>query len=296
MQMPDFLVVGAARAGTTSLHSYLRQHPEIFLPRIKEPCFFVFDGDNTEYKEGKFAFAVRDFNEYENLFRSRKANQITGEMSTPYLYLYEKTISRIRNYFPDYRSIKIVIMLRNPADRAFSQYCWRVRDGREPLGFQQALDAEKERMLDNFSFDYFYLDRGFYFKQVKSYIENFDNVHVILFEEFKSSPSQVLRDLCRFLGVDEHFEFKKVEAQNKSSIPKFKALGKVATMESKLKYRIWYSIPDSIRKKIRKWFSDMNEGEKPEMEDATRKMLADLYREDILALQKLIGRDLTSWL
>ena len=294
--MPDFLVVGAARAGTTSLHSYLRQHPGIYLPKIKEPCFFVFDGDDTEYKEGKFAFAVRNFKDYENLFRAAKPDQISGEMSTPYLYLYEKTISRIQKYFPAYRKMKIVMMLRNPAERAFSQYCWRVRDGREALSFKKAIEAERERMDDNFSFDYFYLDRGFYFKQVRSYIENFDNVHIILFDEFQSRPSEVLRDLCRFLGVDEHFEFEKVEAQNRSSMPKFQVLGKVATVESKMKYRIWYSIPDSLRKKIRNWFSVLNEGKKPEMDPLMRKSLTDIYREDILALQKLIGHDLTSWL
>src|SRR6187402_2994451 len=183
MHMPDFLIVGAARSGTTTLHSYLRQHPGIFLPDIKEPSFFVFEGDQQKYVKGKFAFAVRDIDSYEKLFRQARPAQKTGEISTPYLYLYERTIASIEKYFKTYNEIKIVILLRNPVDRAFSQYCWRVRDGREPLSFEAAIKSEPERMKENYSFDYFYLDRGFYFKQVKAYLENFKHVKVILFED-----------------------------------------------------------------------------------------------------------------
>jgi hypothetical protein len=296
MLTPDFLVVGAARAGTTTLHSYLRQHPGIFLPDIKEPCFFIFEGNNSEYERGKFAFAVRDIASYENLFRKAKADQMTGEMSTPYLYLYDKTIATIKKYFNSFSEIKIVIMLRNPVDRAYSQYCWRVRDGREPLDFEKAIDAEQERIKANYSFDYFYLDRGFYFNQVKAYMDNFRQVHVMLFEDFENEPRRVLTDLCHFLRVDEQFDFKKLEPQNESSFPRWKSLGKIATSESKLKYKIWYSIPDPVRKKIRNIFTHLNTKGKMSMDPLVRKKLTEVYREDILALQKLIGRDLTGWL
>src|SRR4249919_2624642 len=109
MRMPDFLVVGAARAGTTTIHSYLRQHPGIFLTNIKEPSFFVFEGDERKYVNGKFAFAVRDIASYEKLFLKAGADQKIGEISTPYLYLYEKTITTIKKYFKSYDKIKIVI-------------------------------------------------------------------------------------------------------------------------------------------------------------------------------------------
>jgi hypothetical protein len=296
MRTPDFLVVGAARAGTTSLHSYLRQHPGIFLPDVKEPCFFVFDGKDVKYVKGKFAFAVRDFSSYEKLFRGAGADQKTGEMSTPYLYLHDKAISTIKKYFNSYNEIRIVIMLRNPVDRAYSQYRWRVRDGREPLDFIKAIDVEQERMKSNYSFDYFYLDRGFYFKQVKSYMDNFRHVHIILFEDFDIDPQKVLRDLCLFLGVDGGFHFKKLIPQNESSLPRSKFLGRIVTSESKLKYKVWYAIPDPLRKKIRKIFTDLNTKGKLSMDPFVRKKLTEIYHEDILALQKLIGRDLSGWL
>src|SRR5689334_13552562 len=102
MRTPDFLVVGAARSGTTSLHSYLSQHPQLFLPGIKEPCFFAFEGEKEKYLKGKFSFAVRDFEQYGKLFDKAGAGQKIGEMSTPYLYLYEKSIGTMKKYFPDY--------------------------------------------------------------------------------------------------------------------------------------------------------------------------------------------------
>jgi len=296
MRMPDFLVVGAARAGTTTLHSYLHQHPEIFLPDVKEPCFFVFDGDENKYVNGKFAFAVRDISSYEKLFLKAGRDQVTGEMSTPYLYLYEKAIKTIKKYFDASGEIKIVIMLRNPVDRAFSQYAWRVRDGREPLSFEEAINAESERKKENYSFDYFYLDRGYYYHQLKAYIENFRSLYLILFEDFEKDPNRILRELCLFLGVDEEFIFKNVAAQNESAVPKSKSLSRLVTTESKLKYKLWYGFPDPVRKRIRTLFSKMNAGSKISMNPETREKLVEIYREDILKLQKLIGRDLTHWL
>jgi hypothetical protein len=296
MRMPDFLVVGAARSGTTTLDSYLRQHPQIFLPDVKEPSFFVFEGEGKKYVKGRFAFAVRNPEDYEKLFRSAKLHQVTGEISTPYLYLYEKAISSIKKYYEAYREIRIVILLRNPAERAFSQYCWRVRDGREELDFETAIDAEQERMKDNYSFDYFYLDRGFYYKQVKEYMENFQHVHIILFEDFEKDPGSVLKDVCRFLRVDENFGFKRLMRQNESVLPRSKALSRVATNESKMKFKVWYMIPDPLRKKIRSAFTKLNSAGRISMDPGMRKKLSTIYRNDILALQKLTGKDLSRWM
>ncbi|MEO8086044.1 MAG: sulfotransferase [Bacteroidota bacterium] len=298
MRRPDFLVVGAARSGTTTLHSYLRQHPEIFLPKIKEPCFFVFEGDGEKYVKGKFAFATRNFEDYKLLFSRAELSQKIGEMSTPYLYKYEKTISTFKKYFPDFAETKIVILLRNPVERAFSQYKWRVRDGRELLSFEEAVEAEAERMKGNYSFDYFYVDRGYYFKQVKSYLENFKHVKIILFEDFYERPDIELQALCNFIGIDDSFKFSRPEKQNESSVPKSKTLGRLVTSESRLKFILWYSIPDVMRKKIRNLFSEMNErkGARLEMDTAIRGKLTQGYHEDILALEKLISRDLSGWL
>ena len=298
MRTPDFLVVGAARAGTTSLHSYLRQHPDIFLPGIKEPCFFVFEGGGEKFIRGKFAFAVRDFASYEKLFEKAGVNQRIGEMSTPYLYLYDKTIASIRSHFPDYQKIKIIILLRQPADRAFSQYLWRVRDGREALTFEEAIDTEAERRKENFSFDYYYVHRGFYFAQVKAYLENFKNVHICFYEDFKKAPDSELKKICSFLDVRDDFHFHTEAVHNEAFVPKWGLLSKLVTAESRMKFRLWYSLPDTLRKKIRRNFSRWNtqKNVKIRLNRATRNRLNGLYRDDIEKLQELIKKDLSSWL
>lgn len=226
------------------------------------------------------------------------SDQKIGEMSTPYLYLYDKSISTMAKYFNDFAEIKIIILLRNPVDRAYSQYKWRVRDGREPLHFSEAINAEKERMNGKFSFDYFYVDRGFYYNQVKAYKDNFKNVHIVFFEDFNNDPSKSLTGICRFLNVDESMEFKSVRRQNESLAPRSAILGRLLTMEIPFKYKLLNLLPDSLRRNLKRFFSDVNTSRRKvkKMDPLLRKKLIETYREDILALQQLLGHDLSEWL
>ncbi|MBK6399185.1 MAG: sulfotransferase domain-containing protein [Bacteroidetes bacterium] len=298
MRNPQFIVAGTARAGTTSLNSYLIQHPEIFLPIVKEPCFFTFAGEKIDYKNGKFAFALTDIDDYSKLYKKAQQSQITGDISTPYLYLHEKTIRNIKRFHDDPESIKVIIVLRDPVDRAYSQYLWRVRDGREELSFEEAIAAESERMKQNYSFDYFYIDRGNYYEQVKAYIENFKNVKILLFEDLKNNTKETLADICKFLGVDSEFEFVKRTEQNSSFMPKSTLLNRLLTIESKTKFKFLSRIPESVKTTIKEQFMRLNsKNEKnPLMNESTRKRLKTFYKDDLLKLQKLIARDLSSWM
>ena len=183
-------------------------------------------------------------------------------------------------------------------DRAYSQYKWRVRDGREPLHFDEAIKEEKERMKENYSFDYFYVDRGFYYEQVKAFIENFKNVHFIYFNDFNSDPFPVLKDICRFLGVNENVNFRSVKRQNEGSAPWSKSLSKLVTSESSLKFKLWFALPETMRNNFRRLFSKMNTKKAgvKKMNPLTRQQLIETYRDDIIALQQLTGRDLSGWL
>ena len=295
---PDFLVVGAARAGTTSLQRYLRQHPGLFLPKLKEPCFFSFAGDKSTFKHGKFAFAVRDQKKYLELFEAAEREQVRGEISTPYLYLYKKTIANIQQYHPHATQIKILILLRNPAERAFSQYMWRVRDGREPLSFEDAILQEAKRKQEGYSFDYFYLDRGFYSEQVDAYMKAFPNVKIVLLDDLKVRPLEMLAEICQFLGVDENFEFEREDGLNSSYEPRWKFISRLITVESRTKFRLLNQLPDSWRQGIREQFRQWNSIRTTavKLNPETKKKLIELYRSDILKLEKLIHRDLSAWL
>lgn len=298
MKNPQFIVAGAARAGTTSLNSYLIQHPELFLPVIKEPCFFTFAGEKIDYKNGKFAFAITNIDDYNKLFKKALTYQVTGDISTPYLYKYEKTIANFKKLHDDYASIKVIIILRNPVDRAYSQYLWRVRDGREDLSFQEAIDIEKQRMAENYSFDYFYIDRSKYYESVKAYIDNFKSVKIVLFDELRDKTTETLASICKFLRVDDDFVFVKRTKQNASFLPKSTMLSKLLTMESKTKFKLLSYIPQEIRETMKEQFLRLNSSDKksPQMDLATRDNLKKLFREDLVNLEKLINRDLSAWM
>lgn len=298
MKLPDFLGVGTARAGTTSLHYYLRQHPGLFLPTQKEPCFFCFNGEKLDYKNGKFSFAVLEKEEYFRLFNKAKPEQRCGEISTPYLYLHDHTIKKIKQYYPQNELPSIVILLRNPVDRAYSHYLWKVRDGREKLSFDQALKIEASRMKENYSFDYFYAARGLYFESVQNFLNNFSSVKIIVYEDLKNNVEGTLKELCRFLGVRDDFKFLLREELNSSTMPRFAALGNIMTTESKFKFKILSLLPDNLRTGIREQFNRWNStgNPAPVMSDEARNYLNNYYKEDISKLMSLTGLDLAHWI
>jgi hypothetical protein len=297
MKLPDFLVVGTARAGTTALHHYLRQHPGLFLPRQKEPCFFCFYDERINYKNGKFYFAVTKEEEYMRLFRDAGRRQKTGEISTPYLYLHHQTIKNIRRFYVPPRLPSIVIVLRNPVERAYSQYLWKVRDGREKLSFDEALKNEPRRKKENFSFDYLYAERGLYFEAVRNYLENFPSVKILRHEDFRMSFRDTLSQLCEFLGVDPEFPFERKEKYNSSEAPRFAALGRIMTVENRFKFKMLGYLPDSLRAGIREQFIRWNASGNPPppMSEEARSYLQRYYREDLRKLQALTGIDFSLW-
>lgn len=297
MNTPDFLVVGTARAGTTSIYSYLLQHPQLFLPVVKEPCFFTFAGEKINYKRGKFSFAITAIDEYSKLFEKASPRQLTGECSTSYLYLYNKTIANIKKFRNDYSSVKIIIVLRNPVDRAYSQYLWRVRDGREDLTFEEAISQEAKRMKDNYSFDYFYLDRGKYYSQVKAYLQEFKDVKIILYEDLKINIEKELRDICQFLKVEKDFIFVRRTEQNSSFLPKSKLLSKLISFESKTKFRMLNYLPVNVKSTMKEQFRKFNSSSDPvkPLSIDLRNKLNEYFKDDIQKLEKLIERDLSLW-
>ena len=297
MNSPDFLIVGAARAGTTALYRMLEQHPQIYLPAIKEPCFYAFAEKKPEYKNGKFTFAVTSKDDYEQLFNKAGSHQLKGEASTPYLYLHKETIQNIQRLHPSPATVKIIIILRNPVDRAYSNYHWRVRDGRESLTFEEALAAEKDRMLKGFSFDYFYKDRGFYFDAVNAYLTSFPNVRIILYDDFIASPSEVMKDLCMYLGIAADFSFKIQNKINASYSSRWPWLSRLITTESSIKFKLWYRLPANFRDNLRRYVMRITaSGNKnSRMLAETRKRLMQEFKSDVEQLAVLINRDLSNW-
>ena len=204
----DFFVVGAARCGTTSLYNYLNQHPDIFLPNIKELNYFsrVESKDSSDYKEPKkdqqyHTKIIKSEHTYNSLFNNSKENQINGDISPSYLWDTE-TANRIYKHNP---KAKIIISLRNPIHRAFSHYVMNYSIGQEKHdNFRDALNAKTEMIWGGGNL---YEELSYYYKTVLPYYQIFgkENIHTLIFEEWTSNKDTALEEIFNFLGVDRNF-------------------------------------------------------------------------------------------
>ncbi len=299
-KLPNFLIVGAAKSGTTSLYHYLKQHPEIYMSPVKEPKFITSQFLKFPFKGVKddevMKSMVKDFKEYCNLFAMSNNEKAIGEASADNLYYYEKAIPYIKKFIGE---PKIIIILRNPIERAFPAYLHLVRDNRELLTFEKALEVEGIREKNNWEFIWFYKKVGFFAEQVRAYLESFSHVKICFFEDLVKNPLNLVQDLYKFLEVNHMFVPDINKRYNVSLIPKSQILHKFLTQQSIIK--------ENLKNLLKIFISDKQIGilvenaktknlYKPEMKQKTRKHLIDIYREDILKLQDLIKRDLSHWL
>ncbi|MBA4116138.1 MAG: sulfotransferase [Rubrobacter sp.] len=295
---PNFFVVGAAKAGTTSLYRYLGQHPEVYMSPLKEPNWF-----SRVHAPGRIT-SVASEAEYLRLFEGRGEEPAAGEASPSYLW-DEKAPWRIKNAVPE---AKIIAILRHPAERALSDYAMDVQYAGETLPLLEALKEGYYARPKTYGVTRMYVDLGFYSEQVGRYLEAFEKtrVRIFLYEDLERDPRALLRSVLEFLDVDPGYadSIETGVQYNKYSNPKGGPLGLVT--ENVLNSRTFRSprfralrarlIPDAkLRFRIRQSLR-FKEGVKPEMDSESRRFLMDLYREDIRELQGLIGRDLEHWL
>ncbi len=303
MPMPNFLLIGAAKAGTTSLFYYLKQHPQIYMPiskTQKEPDFFALEGEKLEFPWAKGIFKMKsritDINSYRALFDGVTTEKAIGEASTLYIYS-EKAPQRIKHYIPD---AKIIAILRDPVERAFSHYLFWTSQGFEPdtdYDFAKAIKAEPQRIKDGWSASWHYIQRGFYYQQLKRYYEIFDcrQIKVYLYEDLRANQTTLNQDIFRFLEVDDSFVPSFAKNHNRTQVPKNRTVNILLNRPNPLKAIVKQLIPTNIRKKISDSIKAKNQG-KPKLSPKIRQQLIAVYREDILQLQDLIGKDLSLWL
>ncbi len=297
MTMPNFLIIGAAKAGTSSLYYYLKQHPQVFMTKIKEPKFFALEGEEIVYRgpaaEAAIRVSVNKLGDYQQMFEAVSGEIAIGEASALYLSS-PRAAERIRHHVPD---AKLVVVLRNPVSRAFSSYSHLVREGLETLDFAGGLAEETSRMEKGWLPLFFYRDLGFYHRQLERYFSRFDRsqIKLYLFEELREDSQRVVTDLCRFLGVDPDFT-PDLTKMNVSGVPRNRVLHYLLNRQNPVRSALRAVVPSRFRRRLSDPVRSMNLGPKPAFPPEIRGELIEVYREDILRLQDLIERDLTPWL
>jgi hypothetical protein len=296
--LPNFFIIGAAKSGTTALYSYLRQHPQVFLSPLKEPRFFAHKDNPPLWRgpgdEAYIAATVTSFAAYLSLFHEADGAHAIGEASTQYLYL-PAARANIRRYVPQAR---LVAILRDPAEVAFAAYLHKRREGNEPIrDFRGALAAEPARIRDNWSPIWHYKQRGYYHQHLAAYYSEFDpaQLRIYLHEDLKRDARSLVRDLFGFLGVDEQFVPDLAARPNRSGIPRSRALQRFLTRPNRTRETLGRILPDVAYRRALKALSHWNLS-RPKLPAELRALLIEEYREDILRLEELIGRDLSSWL
>ncbi|NBB75270.1 MAG: sulfotransferase [Bacteroidetes bacterium] len=300
-RLPNFLIIGAAKSGTTSLYHYLRQHPDVFMPAVKEPRFFAYAEDPPPMKgpgdarTNEAAGAVYTLDAYRQLFAAASTETAVGEASPN--YLYSATAPRlIREHIPD---AQLIAILRNPVERAYSHFLHLVRSGREPLrNFEAALDAEPERIAAGWEWSWHYRRMGCYGEQLMRYLEHVDReqLTVHLFEDFKADPVALAQDIFHGLGVDEAFVPDTSMRYEKSGVPKNDRFQRfLLNPDHWIRRLSRYLVPEAVRERLLIRMKNVNL-EKPPLEPDVRERLTAAYRDDVLRLQDLIDRDLSAWL
>jgi len=293
---PNFIIIGAMKAATTSLYTYLKQHPDVFMTSIKEPMFFnSLNTENDFVLKGRKTKKIKSFDEYYSLFKKAANETAIGEASPAYIS-NNSCAKLIKEHLPN---TKIIAILRQPVERAYSNFLHAKRADREPIeNFEEALIAEEKRIDENWSPLYHYKTKGHYYQQLKRYIDLFpeNQIKVILFKDIISNPQKVSKEVFDFLEVDNSFTPNTSKKANVSGSPsgffgwiimKMRKNNLIPNIEfskylpsflTKIILSSIYTKPEKLSKELIKKLTNLH------------------YKEDIKKLENLIKIDLSHWL
>ena len=284
-RLPDFILVGAPRCATTWLHECLEEHPEVFLPDCKELNFFCVNHWGNDYTRHGLPY-------YTSFFDKASDGQILGDISPNNMWDTESA-TRIHHAIPN---AKILFLLRNPIDRAWSHYNYITnRSVKYPHTFDEVIDGQWQSSG--------VIDQGFYAKQIRPYLRIFPQRQLltILHEEIKTAPEKTFDQICTFIGATPGVRPKHLHTRRNrpygQRIPGLYELNRtIARTLSQLGL-------DSVRQAVKKTGApsllkrlNRRSVSSLELTKSQRRALAALYEDDIAELSSLLGRDLSDWL
>lgn len=290
MKKPNFICIGAQKAGTTSLQDILYQHPDVYLSPIKEIKFFHRD---EHYKKG--------LKWYSNHFKDALPHQVIGDITPDYI-LYEPAAKRIFENLG--KDIKIIVLLRNPVERAFSQFNFHrsmkvesETDFRNMIKNYPAIDFKNTSFINWYTPNY-YIERGLYYNQLKRYYDLFpkENIHIAIFEEiFGEKRAYELNRLFKFIGIENQLNIE-IKHSHATRVPKNNLVSKTINNFKELKQILKPFLPKKLYISIRKNILKFTSKKPDKIDTALKKELFNIYfNKDIQQLEKLIDRDLSIW-
>jgi hypothetical protein len=290
--LPNFFVIGAYKSGTTSLYQYLSQHPQVFVPRVKEPNYFAFAAAGQDGNTPAFRKSVRTRAEYESLYEEATHFAAVGDVSPEYM-TSPIAAQMIRQNVPH---AKLIAILRNPVERAYSDYLMYRRDGIEQLtDFAKALEMQAERASKSDPTGY-YISTGFYGEQLARYYEIFPaaQIKVFLMDELQSKGPRTLSQMFGFLGVDPAFVPTDLTIYNRSGVASNYLLNRLFQYRSVIAPLARRLVPGAWRARVRQGLeARLN---KPPLQPAIREFLVETYRTDVRLLERLTGLSCRHWL
>jgi hypothetical protein len=292
----DFFVIGAARSGTTSLYTYFKQHPEIFLPLTKETNYFskVTSKENRDYEKPKLGEEyhtkiINDFELYSSLYCDVKTSQIKGDISPSYMWDID-TASRIYKHNPN---AKIIFSLRSPVQRAFSHYIMNYNTGNETVdNFYEAFMAKSEGIWGGGNL---YKELSLYYQSLKQYYSIFpkENIYPLIFEDWTLNKEKSFKELFHFLGV-KPIKINDLERYNKNKeYANIKLLNSLRNTWLRPLFQKLFSEErrTSVKNKL---FRESNK--KTVLLDTEEEKLKIFFSEDVSKTSSLINIDLnTKW-
>ena len=305
MTIPNFLIIGAQRSGTSSLYNYVKQHPQIFMSPMKEPRFFAFYGEEPDFqascdREASLDryktlrdISITNLDDYHSLFEGVKNEKAIGEVSPIYLYS-PKAPENIKKFMPE---VKIIAILRDPVERAYSSIFLNRLDIKPLDEFIRAIQEEEINVENVWAGHRHCIRRGFYYIQLKRYFDNFNKnqIKVYLYDDLKNDPVGLLQNIFRFLNVDYTIvpDISKITGSSVFHLNKNKPLYSSSTRKSRITF-FKSLLPGKIRQKISTCIrSGIDKSVKPALPTKIRRQLIQIYSLDFLNLHDLIHRDLS---
>lgn len=294
-EWPNFFIVGPQKSGTTSLYHYLKGHPDIYMSRIKEPYFFAHVEAGAERAlRAVHTKVIREESVYLRLFEGATTHTAVGEATPSYL-CDEYAPFRIHGKVPH---AKIIMVLRNPVERAYSQYLMNVWLRGLRIPFYEAVLSDYHCLQKGFGVSELYVEQGLYYAQVKRYLDLFgyEQVRIYLLEDMTSDTTGVVEGLCDFLGVpflsgsffDATKRYETYKSPRNALVQKITGNQHLRSLAVSLVPR-WLILPVTDRILLTK-------PTKPPIDQKAKEDLASIFHEDILRTQDLIDRDLHKWL